>query len=57
MLTLRGKLIAEGSLPSSKQDSSEKAGVSSSQAIKVNGGSLYKDGRSWTPPVSLVPAQ
>lgn len=42
MLTLHGKHIAKWSLPSSKQDSSEKAGVSISQATKVNRGPLYK---------------
>lgn len=38
MLTLYGKHITEWSFPLSEQDSSEKAGVSISQAIKVNRG-------------------
>lgn len=38
MLTLYGKHITEWSFPSTKQDSSEKAGVTISQAIKVNRG-------------------
>lgn len=47
------KHIADGSLPSSKHDSSENAGVSISQAIKVNRMSTSKQGqRLDSPPVA-----